>query len=95
MPAVEQIFKEGIRYHKAGVMLAELETTSQRQVSPFEGADHEKMARLAEAVDSVNRKMGARVIEHAAVGKDHEWKMRSEMKSPLYTTSWRDIPVAE
>lgn len=92
MPALEAIFKEGYRYHKAGVMLAELTDTVQRQASPFDRTDREKVARLNEAVDGVNRKMGARMIEHAAVGTVHGWKMRSEMRSPLYTTSWKEIP---
>ncbi len=94
MPAVERIFKEGIRYQKAAVMLAELVPLAERQASSFEQGDGERLARLTEAVDALNRKLGGRMVEHAALGTAQAWKMRSEMRSPNYTTNWKEIPAA-
>lgn len=93
MPGVEQIFQEGYRYHKAGVMLAELMPTAERQQAQFDEANHDRLAKLTKAVDQVNKKMGSRTIEHAVIGTSHGWSMRSEMRSPNYTTRWPEIPT--
>ena len=51
-------------------------------------------------VDRINQRLGDRknpVITRGSMGSKHSpqrWRMKSGQRSPAYTTSWRDLPVA-
>ncbi|MSQ53351.1 MAG: DUF4113 domain-containing protein [Betaproteobacteria bacterium] len=38
--------------------------------------------------------MGRDTLKSAAAGVDHRWAMRSNNRSPRYTTCWDELPVA-
>ncbi|MCD6280963.1 MAG: DUF4113 domain-containing protein, partial [Deltaproteobacteria bacterium] len=42
----------------------------------------------------LNARWGRGTIAFAAGGIERPWKMRQAMRSPRFTTSWDDIPVA-
>ena len=46
-------------------------------------------------VDEINDTYGKKTIHFAAEGISLAWKSRSSKRSPLYTTSWEEIPVAK
>jgi DNA polymerase V len=92
--AAEQIFCEGLRYKKAGVMLFSLVPQDSIQQDLFAtNTDNPKNKILSKALDDINKRMGIDTISFAANGVNTNWKMRSELRSPCYTTKWSDILV--
>ena len=89
----ERIWKGGIPYRKAGVLLLELSQADSAMPSLFDdrlkGSDH-----LMKAIDRVNGRYGRGSI---GLGLSHlraRWRMRQERLSPRYTTRWGEIPRA-
>ena len=93
--AVEQIYREGFGYTKAGLMFEELLPENRRPVTLFEDRDDlEKRERLMTALDAVNSKHGRMTVVPATQGFERKWKMRADSKSPAWTTRISDIPCA-
>lgn len=88
--ALKSIYRKGLGYKKAGVILAEIQPKALVQKDLFDTADREKHARLMEVLDSINRSEGKNTIVLAAQGFD-ALKMNRNHLSPNYTTSWEDI----
>jgi len=99
-PALEilrDIHKPGYRYQKAGVILLDLSPASGRQLSFLEPHGEEKAKRdaLMRVMDRINTVHGRGTLTLAASGLGKkEWHMRQERRSPSYTTSWAELPVA-
>lgn len=94
---LRQVFRPGFRYAKAGVMLVELEGAGQPQGELDLEPGVVDRGRLMAVVDGVNQRFGrgSLVVGSAgAVGPTKQWGMRQERRTPNYTTSWRDIPIA-
>ena len=91
---VNRFWREGFRYAKCGVILPDLVRAEHRQRSLFSPSDAEraKRERLMAAVDAINRDMGRGTIFPAVAGIERSWKIRSDMKSPCYTTRFEDLP---
>jgi DNA polymerase V len=89
---LEQIYRPGYSYQKAGVVLGNLTPRTLVQGELFAERD-ERRERLMATIDTINRRMGRATIRSAAEGHTHAWKMRSAYKSPSYTTRWEDILV--
>ncbi len=66
--ALKYIFKEGMFYKKAGVMVSGLIPERHRQLSLFEGQNLEKHNRLMQAIDRLNNRAGINVVRFAAEG---------------------------
>ena len=88
---VEQIFREGYRYNKAGVILTALVPAHQIQAHLFDQHDRERSRRLMTAIDTINREWGSGTIRYAAVGLRPGWLMRCARRSPRYTTRWNEL----
>ena len=88
--ALRQVFQPGYGYKKAGVILSQITSASEQQVSLFSPLDREKHARLMEVLDSVNKTHGKGKIVVAAQGTDH-FRMNREHLSPRYTTNWDEL----
>lgn len=95
LSGVARIFREGYRYKKAGVMLTALVPAGRVQHDLFDHFDRERSSRLMRAVDRLNDQMGAGTLRYAAEGFSKRWRARFERRSPAYTTSWRELPVAK
>jgi hypothetical protein len=54
----EQIWREGHRYAKAGVMLTELQSEVPSQLSLLQTVDVDRRTKLWRTVDQVNREFG-------------------------------------
>lgn len=99
-PALEilrEIHRPGYRYQKAGVILLDLSPASGRQLSFLEPHGEEKTRRdaLMRAMDRINTVHGRGTLTLAASGLGEKaWHMRQERRSPRYTTSWTELPVA-
>jgi DNA polymerase V len=90
---VEQIFREGYRYQKAGVILTALVPAHQTQAHLFDQHDRERSQNLMAAIDTINREWGSGTIRYAAVGLRPAWIMRRARRSPRYTTRWEELAV--
>ena len=56
-------------------------------------ADTAKRDRLMDALDAINGKFGTWTAVTATQGFRREWKLRSEMRSPAWTTKIADVPM--
>ncbi|MDX9789876.1 MAG: Y-family DNA polymerase [Candidatus Kapaibacterium sp.] len=90
--ALEQIYRPGYLYQKAGVMISGIVPAVNEQTSLFDGVDREKMKKMTETVDKINRDMGSGTVVFATAGIKRAWSMKRELKSPQYTTRWEEIP---
>lgn len=92
---LKRIYRPGYSYKKCGVMLMELSTKEHRQETLFDDpAARAKSAKLMTAMDAVNRVWGRGTLRTGAAGMSKRWVMRSEKRSPRYTTKWDELPVA-
>jgi DNA polymerase V len=88
-----RIFKAGYRYKKAGVVLSGISEKAQQQHSLFDDrALDQKSAELMKAMDALNTRFGKKTVHSAAMGNTVGWAMRSENRSPHYTTCWDELP---
>ncbi|MDE6127527.1 MAG: Y-family DNA polymerase [Muribaculaceae bacterium] len=99
------IFRSGIRYKRAGVMVSEISSDEAVQPDLFEfDPDMARRYRsVSEAIDEINRRLGADTVVLAAQqysGKGADGKnvkfsgaIRRTLKSPDYSTNPSDFPV--
>ncbi|WP_299520797.1 Y-family DNA polymerase [Winogradskyella sp.] len=88
--AVQSIFKKGIRYKRAGVIVTGLVPTDNYQLDMFSKEDP-KHKPLMSAIDSMNKKYKSDKVKIGSQDLDRTWKMRQERLSPRYTTNINDI----
>lgn len=91
---LRQLWRDGFRYSKAGVMLADLAPREKVQPTLLNTIDRERSGRLMAAMDAVNAQMGRGTLAPASIVSSKGWPMRQENRSPSYTTCLDDIPVA-
>ncbi|MFZ5773369.1 MAG: Y-family DNA polymerase [Thermodesulfobacteriota bacterium] len=94
LPALSGLYKPGLRYQKAGVVLFGLVPETFCQANLFRPRD-KKGCSLMAALDQINARWGRATIQHGAAGFAKPWKNRQEQKSPAYTTSWQELPVVK
>ena len=92
------IFKPGYDYIKAGVMLLELqpETMFQGELA-LEPDEVQDRSALMGTLDNLNNRYGRgtlKVASEGLAGDKRAWAMRQQRRTPHYTTSWHDVPVA-
>ncbi|WP_449507638.1 translesion error-prone DNA polymerase V subunit UmuC [Enterobacter ludwigii] len=93
--ALNQIWTDGHRYMKAGVMLSDFFSQGVAQLNLFD--EHRPQANssaLMQVVDRLNR-TGRGSVWFAGQGAQKGWAMKREMLSPCYTTRYSDLPVAK
>ena len=44
-------------------------------------------------MDQINARFGRDTVKVASCGTEKKWVLRSEFKSPAYTTRFKEIPV--
>ena len=88
---VENLYKPGFSYKKAGVMLSGLVPDTSIQANLFVAASANNNRMLMNVIDNINASMRDDKIKFAAAGVAKNWKMRQDMHSPRYTTRWKEI----
>jgi DNA polymerase V len=91
---VRRIFRSGFKYKKAGVILTNITPAAQRQLDMFALNNIDRQDHLYRAVDNLNAKYGSGTIHPVSCGIKQRWAMRRNYRSPRYTTSWSELPVA-
>jgi DNA polymerase V len=94
--ALRKIYQPGHIYQKAGVTLSKVSPRAGRQISLFEHSGHgARSERMMKALDAANAKWGRGTIFLAAEGIEKPWQVKSEFRSPAYTSDWNEIPVVK
>jgi DNA polymerase V len=90
------IFKPGYQYKKAGIMLTLISDKAKRQQTLFDDPlQRAQSAKLMAAMDAINAEFGRDTVRTGANGTDKRWAMRSENRSPRFTTRWDELPIAK
>jgi len=90
------IFKPGYQYKKAGIMLTLISDKAKRQQTLFDDPlQRAQSAKLMAAMDAINAEFGRDTVRTGANGTEKRWAMRSENRSPRFTTRWDELPFAK
>jgi DNA polymerase V len=90
LKGLEHIFKDGIQYKKAGVMVTGIVPKNAQQLTLFDGEDSRHDA-LMQRIDQLHRKYGPHKIKLANQDLSRTFKMKQAHLSPRYTTDIHDI----
>ena len=90
-----RIFRPGLAYQKAGVLLSDLASDGAEQGLLFSAqpADDARTDRLMDRLDGLNREPARRAVRYACELLSDKWRMRQRRKSPAYTTDWTGLPT--
>lgn len=96
--AVTQFYRPGHRLMKAGVLLLDLCAAYAVQPDLLTPAPAPQAARLMQAMDGLNQRFGPGTVRlgQSGLAPPHSapWHLRQMRRSPLYTLSYQDLPVA-
>ena len=89
---IKQIYREGRRYKKSGVIIHSLSPEKEIQGELFTSYNTKKR-KLQSVVRELNCKYGRRTV-HCSLNssKNPKWGMRQNYLSKQYTTNWRELP---
>jgi DNA polymerase V len=91
-----RIYRSGYHYKKAGVMLLDIAPKGVRQGSLFDNSPMQQgSSSVMAALDAINRRYGRDTIHLASSGLRQRWTMNAGNRTPRYTTSWMELPVAQ
>ncbi|MDV1904735.1 MULTISPECIES: Y-family DNA polymerase [Klebsiella] len=89
---LDAIWRDGHRYHKAGVMLGDFYSQGVAQLNLFDdNAPRKNSEKLMEVLDHLNANDGRGTLYFAGQGIQTAWQMKREMLSPRYTTRYSDL----
>ena len=89
--ALRLIYASGFSYKKAGVVLHEIKSNKQIQMSCFDIPKRKKRNKLMKSIDELNSIMGNNKIRFASQGFNECWQAKRKKLSPSYTTKYEDI----
>ena len=90
--ALENIFKNGYRYQKAGVMLSHLsESTNNKNL--FSSERDEKIKNLMKSIDNTNYRYGRSTLSLASAGVHKKWISRRQHFSKIDTADFYCLPT--
>ena len=89
--AIEQIYRPGYRYKKAGVMLNHLTPADELSFRLFGDERFETLRRLMKAVDEINRKFGRNTVRFGAARPGGRWARKCLRRSRRYTTCLNEV----
>ncbi|NOU14982.1 MAG: DUF4113 domain-containing protein [Methylococcaceae bacterium] len=89
---LKRIFREGVSYQRAGILLPDLLPAGVAQMSLFESGERSvRSEQLMATLDNINRLHGKKTIHYASETLSNRWHMRQQFKSQSYTTNWREL----
>jgi DNA polymerase V len=89
---VQSLYRQGLRYKKAGVILMKFASSTQVQMNMYASIHNtNKQKELMHIVDHINTKWGNHTLTFASQGTKQPWKMKQAKKSPRFTTSWHEL----
>jgi DNA polymerase V len=92
---LQKIYRPGYQFVKAGIFLTGLTPEDTNvQLHLFRSVPREKQRSLMKAMDRLNGQYGRNVVRVGTMGLGARWDMQRNRKSPSFTTSFSDIPLA-
>ncbi|MSP10061.1 MAG: Y-family DNA polymerase [Pelagibacteraceae bacterium] len=88
---LENIFRNGYQYQKAGVMLTGLSNANEK-TNLFSSEKDEKISALMRSMDSTNFKYGRSALSLASAGVQKKWNMRRNHSSKIDTANFYSLP---
>jgi len=89
--AARQLWREGYRYAKAGVVLLDLAPAAIQPMDLLPSRDPVRSAALMRTLDAVNGRYGRGTLRPGTVAGKPDWSMRRANVSPRYTTCIDEI----
>ncbi|HET7320676.1 MAG TPA: Y-family DNA polymerase [Candidatus Saccharimonadales bacterium] len=94
---LEQVFNPATTYHRADVLLYDLAPANKLQTDLL-GYVEVAAATAAQArmqtLDAINYRYGKGKLRFAAEDLSRRWQPKHRLRSPRYTSSWDELPVA-
>lgn len=93
---LKKIYRPGYAYAKAGVVLTHLIAAKDKPRTLFDNnvPEVQRSNTLMSVMDQINGSFGTGAVRLCGEGTQQTWRMRSEKKSPCYTTDITAIPHA-
>lgn len=90
---LQQIYRPGFGYHKAGIALLEIVPRANQQLSLFVPGEvgSSRNEKLMATLDAINGRYGRGAMRLASEGVTKSWQMRRGNLSPRYTTDWDGV----
>ncbi|GBO52151.1 error-prone, lesion bypass DNA polymerase V [Pseudanabaena sp. lw0831] len=92
---MSSLFREGFSYKKCGVSLNDISSVDAVQLDLLAAAVDPPDEKLMAVINSLNRRYGSGTIRFASEGIRQDWKMRSDLRSPRYTSRWDELLVVK
>jgi len=89
--ALARLWRSGVRFKKAGVILLDLVDQSSVQGDLWTSPDTPRNTRLMQAMDKLNALYGRDTVTLASSGRKVRWSLRAEKRSARYTTNWDEL----
>jgi DNA polymerase V len=90
---LEQMYRPGFQFMKAGVMLLDLVDAQQYQLSLLRPST-KAHPHLMNTVDTINQRMGQDTIRFGMTEAEAPWQLRCAHRSNRYTTCWDELMEA-
>lgn len=90
------IYEKGAIYHRGGVLLTNFDSNAQLQTDLLGLRDvtsFDQSKQRMQAVDKLHALYGKQVTYYAAEKLAQQWQPRRNIRSPHYTTNWKDLPT--
>jgi DNA polymerase V len=87
---LEQIFKKGYAYKRAGVFVMDFTPENNQQLNLFQNRNAKHIS-IMKAMDKLNRKYGCDLLRLGAQAPGKTWRMKQEKLSPHYTTNINEV----
>jgi len=92
LAALENIFKNGYRYQKAGVLLSGLsESTNNKNL--FSSEKDNKISNLMKSIDNTNYRYGRSTLSLASAGVQKRWSSKRQHYSRIDTADFHCLPT--
>jgi DNA polymerase V len=89
---LDQVYREGLIYKRAGVMLLDLSPAGQEQPDLYAPVyQHSLKEKLMAVIDQLNRSTNSGKLFWASEGTGKPWYMRQAHKSKRFTTRWDEL----
>ncbi|WP_083002316.1 Y-family DNA polymerase [Halomonas sp. GT] len=90
---LEQMYRPGFQFMKAGVMLLDLVDAQQYQLSLLQPLT-KAHPHLMNTIDAINQRMGQGTIRFGMTEAEAPWQLRCAHRSDRYTTCWDELMEA-
>ncbi|GGG18337.1 Y-family DNA polymerase [Pontibacter amylolyticus] len=91
--ALRAIYKPNYYYKKSGVIVTEIIPDNQIQFDLLDTVDRDKHSKLMNVMDKLTDRFGRSKVQVAAQGTNKSWILKSDYKSPCYTTRMAELPT--